>query len=609
VSKPQTIERRVRRLQATLAGFSVLGAVGIHLVGQAGMMLRWPGWHPSMFRNYYWSDQLAYLSIATNAAHGDLSAVEPLTLTGSNYYPRAHYLLIGVLARLTSTSAATMWTVLGLLAQCLLVAAVGAACVLLTRRWWAGFFGFVPFVLGTFSWFVSKSWMTTMDSHAVLWGPFGVLYTLNGESVALCLAGVALLGLVVVGASRVPARAVWPVALAACFVVGFLANIQTYSFLVSTFLLAGGAAAVGLTRAPSRRGMASTLGLLAVVVVAGPVVREQVGPLAALALGLLPAVPGLLTLARSTSWRVAWGAVAVGLGASPQIGATLLGLANNDPFLTYRESSSQGLGVPWATGLVAAGAVLPAIAFVIVVGWRTRRTLWIALPSAGAVVWALLALNDHWGANQEPYRFWLDTYVLVATVLVPLVAWVAVDTWTRRQSPAGPVDVDPRGLGRTGRLVAVAALVVVVAFAGASSIDWLHFRRDVSSAGYLKLSTPRYVEAADIASAAGDGLVLTDLCLDPLFFKVNWGGAVAGFNRGLAWPDHVEALDAVLHARATGLVDEAAARTANVRWLITSTACAPAIVVPAGAERVASGEYGADGADPAGTVALWRLAP
>ena len=599
----------MRRLQATLAGFSIVGAIGIHLVAQAGMMLRWPGWHPSMFRNYYWSDQLAYLSIATDAAHGNLSAVEPLTLTGSNYYPRAHYLLIGVLARLTSTSSATMWTVLGLLAQCLLVAAVGAACVLLTRRWWAGFFGFVPFVLGTFSWFVSHSWMTTMNSHAVLWGPFGVLYTLNGESVALCLAGVALLGLVVVGAGRVPARAVWPVALAACFVIGFLANIQTYSFLVSTFLLAGGAAAVGLTRAPSRRGAASTVGLLAVVIVVGPLARQHVGPLAALAFGLLPAVPGLLTLARSTTWRVVWCAVAVGLGASPQVGATLLGLANNDPFLTYRESSSQGLGVPWVTGIVAAGAVLPAIALVIAVGWKTKRTLWVALPSSGAVVWALLALNDHWGANQEPYRFWLDTYVVIATVLVPLVAWVAVDVWSRRRSPDGPVDVAPRALGRTARLVAVAALVLAVGSAGFSSIDWLRFRSDVSSAGYLKLSTPRYVEAANIASAVGDGQVLTDLCLDPLFFKVNWGGAVAGFNRGLAWPDHVDALDAVLHARATGVVDEANARTAHVQWLITSTACAPAITVPAGAVRVASGEYAADGADPAGTVVLWRLAP
>ncbi|WP_448061639.1 hypothetical protein [Cellulomonas hominis] len=62
-----------------LAAAAVLAAVVVHLAAQAGMMLRWAGWDGTDFRSYYWSGQLAYLAIATNAAHGDLSSVEPLT--------------------------------------------------------------------------------------------------------------------------------------------------------------------------------------------------------------------------------------------------------------------------------------------------------------------------------------------------------------------------------------------------------------------------------------------------------------------------------------------------------------------------------------------------
>ncbi|QTE30224.1 hypothetical protein [Pengzhenrongella sicca] len=611
-STPTVTPRRRRRRQATLATAAVLVAALVHLVAQAGMMLRWAGWHPSMFRNYYWSDQLAYLAIASNAANGNLSAVEPLTMTGSNYYPRAYYLLLGLAADATSTSVATMWTVLGLAAQVMLVVAIGATCVLLTRRWWTGLLGFTPFMFGTFSWLVSDSWMTTLDSHAVLWGPFGVIYTLNGESVALCLAGVALLALLLVGAGRVPERAAWPVAVAACLLIGALANVQTYSFLVAVYMLAGGAAAVGLVRERSRIALLATAVALVVVLALGPAAGARVSPLAVLVLGLLPMAPGLVVLARATRWRLLWCVAAVAVGAAPQVLGTVFGILGGDAFLTYRESSSKDLGVSFEAGLVAAGVILPALAFIAMLGVRHRRTLWLAVPVASVAVWALLATNDRWGANQEPYRFWLDVYVLVAVLTVPLGAWAALEAVTSSVAHRGPADDPSRANTRPGsppRAVVVVALVVVVAWAGAGIPDWIRFRADVASAGYLQLSSPLYVEGATISAAAeaGGGSVLTDMCIDPLFFKVNWGGSVAAFNRGLAWPDEVEALDQVLHMRASGVVDEAAARTAGARWLLTSTACAPALAIPATAERITSGEYPAHGADPAGTVTLWRL--
>ncbi len=603
---PPTIPRQ---LKICLSAASVSAAVVVHLVAQAGMMLRWPGWNGTAFRNYYWSDQLAYLSIATNAAHGDLSSVEPLTQTGTIYYPRAYYLALGAVADLTGTHVATMWTVLGLLAQAVLVAMIGGTCILLTRRWWAGIVGFTPFVLGTFSWLAGDDvWMTLLGSHAVLWGPFGVLYTLNGESVALCVAGVALLTLLLVAAGRVPRRAQWPLAVAACLAVGLLANVQTYSFLVSVFVLAGVTAAVGLVRSPSRWSGAVTLGLLVLVLALGPSIADRVGPLATLAAALLPALPGLLAVGRATRWRALWCAAAVAVGAAPQVLATVVGIVGDDPFLLYRDSSSNDLGVPWGSGLLAAAGVVPALVLVAVVGWRRRKVLWAAVPAALAVVWVLLAGNDRWGANQEPYRFWLDTYVLVAVVIVPLGAWVAAELWDQSSTVAAPVDASaPRPLSRRGRLTGLVAVVAVIAVAGASSADWPRFRRSVTANGYIQLVTSPYAAASELAEKTDGGLVLTDTCLDPLFFKVNWGGPVAAFNRGLAWPAEVDAVEVVLAARAAAQVDEGAAAQAGVRWVITNTVCVPTLAVPADAVQVASLDFAADGSSTAGTVRLWRL--
>ncbi|HEY0188605.1 MAG TPA: hypothetical protein VGC67_14035 [Cellulomonas sp.] len=596
------------RRPALASGFAVLAACLLHLIAQAGMMLSWAGWSFSAFRDYYWPDQLAYLAIATNAAHGDLSAVEPFTQTGTIYYPRAYYLLIGGLADLTGTSAATMWTVVGLAFQVALVAAVGTAAVLLTRRWWTGLLGFTPFLLGTASWVTGQGWMTTMDSHAVLWGPFAVLYTLNGESVALCVAGTALLALLVVAAGRVRGRAALVVTVLAFALIGALANVHTYAFLVAVFVVAAGVAAVGLLRERSRWLLVATGLLVVVVLVAGPVVGERVSPLAALVLGLLPAAPGALALARRAGLRSLWCLGALVLGAAPQVLLTVIGLANGDEFLLYRESSSQDLGVSLLHGLVAASALLPALLLVAWLGVRRRRVLWVAVPVGGAVVWALLAANDLWGANQEPYRFWINTYLLLAVVMVPVTAWAVLDTLRPGPLPAepGPVDVPGRApvlLGRTGRRITAGALVLVLAVAAVASVDWLTFRREVAAMGYLTIATPQVTAAAELAEQTDGTLVLTDSCLDPLFLKVVWGGPVVSYNPGLAWPAEVDAVQALLGGRGTGTFDAAAAATADVGWVLTDSACSPSLAPSLdGYEQAGSVDY------EGGTVTLWRIA-
>ncbi|MDC7123246.1 hypothetical protein OMK64_17085 [Cellulomonas fimi] len=665
-----------RRLRAALAAAAVLVGALCHLVLQAGMMRSWPGWNLSYFRNYYWGDQLAYLSIATNVAEGESWTAEPYTITGANYYPRAWYVLLGYAARLTSTSTATMWTVGGLAAQVVLVCAIGVTCVLLTRRWWTGVLGFVPMLLGTGAWMLSSgtSWMTLLESHAVLWGPFAVLFTLNGETVALSLGTSALLLLLLVAAGRVPRRLVWPAVVVACVVVGLLANIQTYSFLVVTYVLATGTAAVGLVRARAVRAGIVTAGLVVVVLLAGPLVADVAGQLAVVVFGMLPTVPGLLLVGRATRWRAVWGLVALAVAASPQVLATAGGLVQDDPFLVYREASSTDLGVPLGTGLFAALGVLPALAVITVAGIRRRRVLWAALPPALALLWAYLASNDHWGANQEPYRFWLDSLVVISALTLPLLAWVVSDAFSREPDRLGPADrptAVPVGAGRTESLatadaaavhrpaddvpvddpaddradedrragagvgvaagddglashdddaasrvpgpdtspwsgrsralvgVATGASLVV---AGVWSYDFTLFRTTVTEWGYVPLTAEPYQAQVDLASQTDGGLVLPDGCVNPMIFKSTWGGPVAFYNLGLAWPDHKDDLDVAIAARTEGGLDEEAALRAGIRWLLVDPGCEIDLTEGTDAVLVDRATYAGGGA-----WELWRL--
>lgn len=616
-----------RRKHVVVSALSVVGAVAAHLWLQAGMMTQWEAWRPNSFRNYFAFDQLAYLGIVTDVSLGESWQVEPYTLTGANHYPRAWYVLLGTVSRLTGASPASLWTFGGLAVQALLVAAVGTACILLSRRAWTGLLGFVPVLIGTGAWLTSggETWMTMLDSHAVLWGPFAVLFTLNGETVALSLGGTALLAVLVTAAGRVPRRAAWPVVVSASLVVGALANIQTYSFLTSTFLLAAATAAVAIVRERAWRALALSAGLVVVPLVAGPAVADAVSPLATLALGLLPTLPGLWVVARLTRWRVLWSAGAVALGALPQVASTVLGLAGGDPFLVYREASSKDLGVPLGQGLTGAVAMLALMTLVVVAGVVRRRTLWVAVPSAFALTGLLLATNDRWGANQEPYRFWLDTFVLSAIVLVPLVTWVASDALRRSATEAGPAD-RPVGVGdgadradaadgaaddhaprleewtRRSRRVLVGGLAASVVVTALWSWDFVPFRSSVTSMGVIPLYGQQYVAQRELADRTDGSLVLPDACIDPAIFKATWGGPVAFYHLGLAWPTHRDALDEVIDGRSDGWLDPEDARDADVGWILRDPGCLVDVTDDLDATLV--GTYPVEGG---GFRELWRI--
>ncbi|MEO5834176.1 MAG: hypothetical protein ABIR83_12525, partial [Nakamurella sp.] len=254
----------------------------MHLFAQAGMTLGVPGWTVGTFRDYYVPDQLAYLAIATDWSTGTTASVEPFTETGTIYYPRLYYQFLGTVARVTGTTAATAWTVVGLTVQVLLVAMIGLTAVVLTRRWWAGLFGFVPFVVGTLAnlKYGGDTWFWQQGAHAVLWGPFASIFTLNGDNAAMALGTSAVLVLILVAAGRIGGRVATGLAIGACAVVGGLSAVQTYSFLTVSYAIAGAGAVWGLHHEEKRRPwLLATVALVVLLFVGGPSLLPRTGPL------------------------------------------------------------------------------------------------------------------------------------------------------------------------------------------------------------------------------------------------------------------------------------------------------------------------------------------
>jgi hypothetical protein len=575
----------------------------------------------SAFRNYFFPDQLSYLSMIVDIAHGNSTAVEPFTGTGANHYPHLYYVLLGYLARVTGISPIAAWTVGGMFMSLVLGAAIATTLVIMTRRRWAAFFGPLPLLIGTFA-FVhgNEAWSTPLNSHAVIWGGFATMFTFNGETFSLTL-GVCALLLMLVALTRLRRNARRLVAFAfAAVIIGLLANVQTYSFLVVLYIAAYSAAVWGI--AAVRRWYwwaAASVVLVIVLFVGGPHIAADSGTLTTLVLGLVPALPGLALLI----WRTRGVAVAIAVlaaaAALPQVLTTALGVAENDPFLTYRVDSTKDLGVNhW--GLIGAFALLLPILGVLVAGIMRRERLWLSYAIGGTFAWALLALNDRWGANQEPYRLWLDGFVVMACTLLPVVAHVLVGLLSARgdertvvAADAHPLVVDPAPLPagsrsrRWVRAAAIACAVVVFASLG----DYINFSAAQASTPMLHFyGTPQSLaiqQAVDKADAPEGAIFVTDPCIDPYTFKIVTGAPVAFFNEGMAWPEDYRDLREVQSQRAVGKLAVKHAIAARADLVVTDSMCAIdwAGIYQSQLRPVSRSPY--SNGSKAGEISVWRL--
>ncbi|MFD2339559.1 hypothetical protein FGG90_00910 [Clavibacter tessellarius] len=583
---PSRIERRriPGRLTSALA---VVVAVLLFLVTQVGMLVHRTGSVVSSFRDYFVYDQLSYLSMVVNFARGDFASVEPFTETGRNTYPHLYYVVLGAVGHLTGLGPVESWNVVGTALQAGLVAAIGIACIRVTGRAWTGVLGFAPLLLGTFAWTQGPGqWYWQMSSHAVLWGPFGVLFTLNGEAAALSVAGIAFLAALVPflrGSSR---RARLVAMTLVAVVVGGLLNVHVYSFLATVFLSFYVVAAYAVLERPRRRLLVLSAALVPASLALAVVVAGAVGPLPAFVVGLLPTVPGLLATIGRTR-----GLALIPMGAAlaatlPQIVTTVLASAAGDPFLSYRVASSKDLGVDLPLGPLAGLALIVPLVLILVAGIRARRTVWTAYAAGAMLAWAITSTNDLWRANQEPYRLWIDGFLLIAVTIVPVLLDVAVRTLRAgapadRDAPADPAAADadaddaaPRRAPRRTRALVTACAVLVVAIGATSALDWGRFFSAGRELPQITFAEPLDRAVADVTAGATGGSIATGACLDPQIVKIDSGRAVAHYNLGMAWPADRDAVDVARAALAAGRVDAEATEAAGIRWYLALSDCA-----------------------------------
>jgi hypothetical protein len=604
----------------------VCAALVLHLAAQSGMYLAQAGFSLGRFRDFFVHDQLGYLAIVKNFSEGEFAAVEPDTETGTISYPRMYYEVIGIIARLTGWDPIVAWNVCGLAVQLALVGLLAAILIGLSRRWWVGLVAPVPFMLGTFSTYTVGDWYTPLESHALIWGPYALLHTLNGETVSLSIAAICLLVLALLWMR--PARLITRVLLTTliCLVLGGLANVQTYSFIAAIYLLAFGLATWVILRGRHIVLAVLSAALIPVVFLLGPAVADAGGQLPALVFGLLPAVPGMIALiVKSRGWMLLYG-VAVVLGAAPQVVGTVNGIVTGDPFLAYRVASNSKLGVPVDIGLISGLALIVPLAVIGIAAVVRRRPIWGAYALGGALAWVLLGTNDVWGANAEPYRLYMDVFFLLAATIVPVLVMVFSGLWSVRTpeaqaelfAPATPhagrhAIVRPRRARATmSRWLVIVAAPLVVGVAAVSLTDWWVFYRSDVAAALMVTDTAKDRAATQLAVQSArehpDTLIMVDFCIDPRVLKVNSGVPVAYYHLGMAWPTEYDAVATIVSSRLGGNLDREAAVTANATQVLTDSECGDFWNdrYAADLEEQASLPY-TDADGTSGTITLWGL--
>jgi hypothetical protein len=525
-------------------------------------MLTASGWTPSSFRGLGHGDQLSYFAIVMNVAAGRSPDTEPFTETGVSHYPRAYYVLLGKIARLTSAPPEIVWWIVGTVLQMGLVFLIAWALVRFTGRLWLAVLAPLPLIAGTFATFFANDWHWSLDSHAVIWGAFAPLYTLNGEAAGLVVAGSFFLLAVAYALLGKNVAVRNTVFIVGGLAIGALANVQTYTFFTSVFLVAYTAAVFGIFRTRAIAIGVVSVAMIPLVYIAGPVIATEFGPLVALASGLIPAAPGIFILLVKWTTRTLLPLLAIALAASPTLVATALGIRDEDPFLTYRTASSSDLGVQLIPAVVGGLTVLVLVTVVLSYGLAHRQHLLTSLAIGPLVVWGLLSTNDIWGANQEPYRFWIDGFVIASIVLFP-VATYALSQWARESATAN----NPATWPTRVKVVGVAVLIVYAI----SLVDFANFSRSIPRS--IPLDDPRSAALVHIAHAAEGETVVLDKCVDGKIYKAVTGSPVAIFNYGMAWPVKSELFTALELSMFKGPLDTEIMRELGLSLILAEDGC------------------------------------
>jgi hypothetical protein len=585
-----------RAVIATLVGASV------HVYLQVQMLVTLPNFSFHSFKLFFEGDQLSYLAIAINVAHGHSGSTEPFTETGVTYYPRLYYVVMGLLSRASGVDTVVMWWLMGLVLQFVLACFVGWALYIMTRLWWAAILAPLPFLIGTFAGALSGKYLVFTPSHAAIWGPFAEIFPLNGGTAGVSLAVCSVLGLLISGWRGFRLHEAMVAGIFAAICLGVVGNMQTYSFIGLCYVLLYSTALYGLQSQQSRLRWplpVVSAALLAAILLLGTSLAAHVGPLPLFVLGLLPALPGYVVVCRLTSWRLVWVTLLGVALALPTTVETLRGVAQKDPFLMYRQASTgnSGIGDIPFNYLLVPGTVAILLLLILMLVPNAKSKLIRSYALGAFLTWSLLSFNDHWGPSQEPYRFWIDEFMLVLVTGFPLLAGVAVGALqeVRRR---------PRAL--VAALTGL-SLAIWVFTAAVSAKDWLIFNNIARKDGLSWWPSPRSAAIASVVSdMPPDGIIISDTCTDPLSLKAITGARVAFYNDGLAWPAHHLQFATLQADRLHGNLDSKVAFEAGVHYLLTDSHCTMPTHAQRHVQSVGSSTYVDTQGKPA-TLRLWKI--
>lgn len=534
------------------------------------------------FRAYFSNDQLSYAAIAVNSSQSIGSSAEPLTGTGVSFYPSGWYHFLGLVNNVTGVPINLLWQVLGLAAIGIAIAILGLIAHTLSRRWWAPILPGLALFTGTLSTFIHDYWYTSLSAHAVIWGPFGTLFTLNSGAIALMSGTVALA--LILWHLLAPSRSNTRIFIAAAL-IGLLANLHTYAFFTTASFAAAFITLTALITAKSRRRTVLVIATTGLVLVFGNPIAALIGPLPLFALLLLVAAIAAYPFIKSNLHTTFSLIALAGIAASPQVIRTLLGIASQDEFLAYRQGSSLDLGVPL---IAAAVAAVPLILFAIYILFVSRvmpgqsQEVIYSFFAATAIGAVIMSTNDLWGFNQEPYRFWLQ-YSIITGFLISILLAYALSFQQKR----------------TG----LAVLVVAVLLWLISLADFAGFFSYAREQGVLPTQDSRALAIQELTKEIPSGsreLILSSRCTDPQLLKLITSRPVAFFNYGLAWPDNREEVRD-LNERLTGntLIG---LQAAQVGYVITDSNCdSDWAYTEAGINIISITPY------DSGALTLWRV--
>lgn len=507
------------------------------------------------FRSYFSNDQLSYAAIAVNSSQSIGWTTEPLTGTGVSFYPSAWYHFLGLVSNITGVPVSLLWQVLGLATIGIAIAILGLIAYKISRLWFAPILPGLAVFTGTLSTFIHDYWFTSLGTHAVIWGPFGTLFTLNAESIGLMGGAVALA--LILWQQLVQTRNNTKIFIAA-IIIGSLANIQTYAFLTAVSFAAAFISLSALIASKSTRRTVLAIAAVGLLLLSGNAIAELVGPLPLFGLLLFTTVIAAYPLIKSNLKTTLSLIVVAGISASPQVLWTLFGIASQDEFLAYRQGSSIDLGVPLITAVIAAVPLILFAIYILLVSRampRRSKNVIYSFFSATVIGSLIMSTNDLWGFNQEPYRFWLQYSIIAGFLISILLAYASSfqQKWT------------------AATVLALSSLFWII-----SLTDFAGFFSYAREQGVLPTQDSRAIAIQELTKEIPSDsrqLILSSKCTDPQLLKLISSKPVAYFNYGLAWPDNREEVrnltqpDRMTGSTLIGL------KAAHVGYVITDSNC------------------------------------